>query len=278
MIAGRLTMKRIRLPSGRPSVSRKVIQVASFRLLLMSMLALLAGACTRLDYSLPATIQIDQSSRQAAQVASQRLEASLADNGDFHPGDLVRISFPFLPTLDAEQRVQPSGFISPPLLAPIQTDGLTAAALQQRLQQAYKGKLRHPHVAVALVEYNRKPAPPEFFVLGEVVTPGPKEYRDGLTLVEALARAGGANRSANLSKVVVMEPEGTQLVARMVDVEALLTRKGPGARMVPVIAPNAIVIVPPTNLTLTADRARQIQSIVGFSGLSSAFLIRDLID
>jgi protein involved in polysaccharide export with SLBB domain len=183
-----------------------------------------------------------------------------------------------MPTLDAEQRVQPSGFISPPLLAPIQTDGLTAAILQQRLEQAYRGKLRHPHVVVALVEYNRKPTPPEFFVLGEVATPGPKEYRPGLTLVEALARAGGASRSANLAKVVILEPEGDQLVARLLDLKAMLTGSGgPGSRVIPVIAPNAIVIVPPTSLALTADKARQIQSIVGFSGLSSTYLLRDLI-
>jgi protein involved in polysaccharide export with SLBB domain len=247
------------------------------RLLLIVLLAALLGGCAKVNYDLPATIQIDQPSRQAAQAASVRLETNLGADGDFQPGDLVRISFPYMPTLDAEQRVQPSGFISPPLLAPIQTRGLTAGTLQQRLQQAYKSKLRHPHVAISLVEYNRKPAPPEFFVLGEVIAPGPKEYREGMTLMEALARAGGANRSANLSKVVVLEPEGDQLVARMVDYQALLTGRGTGPRVVPVLAPNAIVIVPPTSLTLTADRARQIQSIVGFSGLSSAFLIRDVI-
>ena len=246
------------------------------RLLLIVLLAGLLGGCTKLDYNLPATIQIDQPSRQAAQAASHRLETQLGVDGDFQPGDLVRISFPYMPTLDTEQRVQPSGFISPPLLAPIQTRGLSAGTLQQRLQQAYKSKLRHPNVAISLVEYNRKPAPPEFFVLGEVIAPGPKEYRDGMTLMEALARAGGANRTANLSKVVVLEPEGDQLAARMVDYQALLTGRGTAPRVVPVLAPNAIVIVPPTNLALTADRPRQIQSIFGFSGLSSAFLIRDV--
>ena len=248
------------------------------RLLLISILALLIGACAKVDYNLPATLPIDQSSREAAALASERLETRLGDEGDFNPGDLVRISFPYMPTLDAEQRVQPSGHISPPLLAPVQTRGLTAGTLQQQLEKAYRGKLRHPHVAVALVEYNRKPAPPEFFVLGEVIAPGPKEYRDGMTLMEALARAGGANRSANLAKVVVMEPEGDQLAARMVDLRAVLSgRTGPDGRVVPVLAPNAIVIVPPTSLALTADRAQQIRSIVGFSGLSSAFLIRDIL-
>lgn len=248
------------------------------RLLLISILVLLLGACAKVDYDLPASLPIDQPSRQAAALASERLETALGDDGDFNPGDLVRISFPYMPTLDAEQRVQPSGFISPPLLAPIQTRGLTAATLQQQLEKSYRSKLRHPQVAVALVEYNRKPAPPEFFVLGEVVAPGPKEYREGMTLIEALARAGGANRTANLSKVVVLEPEGAQLAARMVDFRSILSGKaGPEGRVVPVLSPNAIVIVPPTNLSLTADKAQQIRSIVGFSGLSSAFLIRDIL-
>jgi protein involved in polysaccharide export with SLBB domain len=250
-----------------------------YRLLLISLLTILLGACAKPDHALPGAMEIDQTSLQAAEVATQRLEAALGEDGDFRPGDLVRISFPYMPTLDAEQRVQPSGFISPPLLSPVQTEGLTAAALQQQLERAYKGKLRHPHVAVALVEYNRKPALPEFFVLGEVISPGPKEYRHGLTLMEALARAGGANRSANLSKVVVVEPEGQQMVARMIDYRALLSGGGaPGSRVVPVISPNAVIIVPPTNLALTADRAKQIQSIVGFSGFSSAFLIRNIVN
>jgi protein involved in polysaccharide export with SLBB domain len=252
--------------------------VAYLRLFLLSLLLIPLGACAKLDYDLPATLEVDQPGRYAAQAASKRIEEALGAKGDFQPGDLVRISFPYMPTLDAEQRVQPSGFISPPLLPPLQTRGLTAAALQQRLQEGYKGKLRHPAVGVALVEYNRKPTPPEFFVLGEVIAPGVKEYREGMTLMEALARAGGANRTANLRKVVVVEPDGDQLAARMVDFESLLTGKGlTGPRVVPVVGPNAVVIVPPTNLTLSADRAQQIRSIIGFSGLHAGFPISDIL-
>ena len=243
------------------------------------LLGLLGGCVEKLDYDLPATIEVEQPSRDAAALASKRIEQAMGEDGDFRAGDLVRISFPYMPTLDAEQRVQPSGFISPPLLAPVQTRGLTAHALQKQLEAGYRGKLRHPAVAVALVEYNRKPEPPEFFVLGEVIAPGPKEYREGLTLMEALARAGGTGRQANLSKIVIVEPQGDTLAARMVDYKALLTgRTGPEGRVVPVVGPNAIVIVPPTNLALSADKAKQIQSIVGFSGISSAFLLKDIIN
>ncbi len=242
--------------------------MAFLRLLFPVLLAALLGGCmAKLNYDLPAAMEIDRPSAGAAQLASKRLEEALGANGDFQPGDLVRISFPYMPTLDSEQRVQPTGFISPPLLQPLQTRGLTASALQQKLAASYKSKLRHPHVAVALVEYNRKPTPPEFFVLGEVIAPGPKEYREGLTLVEALARAGGANRTANLRKVVVLEPAGDRIAASMVDFDHLLSGRGGGARVVPVIGPNAIVIVPPTNLALSVDRSQQIRSIIGFSGL-----------
>jgi hypothetical protein len=89
-----------------------------------------------------------------------------------------------------------------------------------------------------------------------------------MTLMEAIARAGGANRTANLKKVVVVEPDGDRLVANMVDFDSLLTGRGVGsARVVPAIGPNAIVIVPPTNLSLSVDRSQQIRSIIGFSGL-----------
>ena len=227
------------------------------------------GACAKADYSPAATMAVDRPSADAAQAASRRLTEAMGANGDFQAGDLVRISFPYMPTLDTEQRVQPSGLISPPLLAPIQTRGLTAADLQRRLEADYVGKLHRPHVAVALVEYNRKPAPPEFFVLGEVIAPGPKEYREGLTLMEALARAGGANRSANLRKVVVIEPAGDTLATRMVDFQGLLAGR---SDVVPVLSPNAVVIVPPTSLALTSSRAQQIRSIVGFSGLQGLAL------
>jgi protein involved in polysaccharide export with SLBB domain len=250
--------------------------VPKLKLFLIALLLPLVAACARLEYDLPASFEIDRPSQQAAQLASRNIVDTMGANGDFQPGDLVRISFPYMPTLDTEQRVQPSGFISPPLLPPVQTRGLTAGALQQQLERSYKGKLGRPLVAVALVEYNRKPAPPEFFVLGEVITPGPKEYREGLTLMEALARAGGTNRNANLRKVVVVEPAGDRLAARMVDYESLLTGRGvSGERIVPVLSPGAVVIVPPTNLALSAERSQQIRSIIGFSGLHLGLPLTD---
>lgn len=256
----------------RVAASEKVLRVAFKTILLIGLLALLPGCFASTNYDLPAEIELTQSSRITAAEASRRIEEALGANGDFSPGDLVRISFPYLPTLDAEQRVQPSGFISPPLLGPVQTRGMTAADLQQRLERLYEPKLERPTVAVSLVEYNQKPQPPEYFVLGEVIRPGAVPYREGATLLEAIARAGGANREANLRTVVVVEPAGDHLVARLVDIDALLSGRG-GARELDYISPFTVVIVPPTNLVLSADRSAAIRRVLGFSGFSSSLRI-----
>ncbi|HEV2746188.1 MAG TPA: SLBB domain-containing protein [Allosphingosinicella sp.] len=233
----------------------------------------LSGCLASTNYA-PGEIALTPSSRTAAQQANARIEAALGAGGDFRPGDLVRISFPYLPALDADQRVQPSGFITPPLLDPIQTRGMTAAQLQQRLERLYQPKLERPVVAVAMVEYNRKPEPPEYFVLGEVIRPGAVEYREGTTLLEAIARAGGANRQAKLSTVVLVEPRGEQMVARLIDVDAMLGGRGDGLpRRMDYVGPNTVIIVPPTNLLLSAERSETIRRIIGFTGFGTGFRI-----
>ena len=237
-------------------------------------LTIVLAGCASPNYDLPARIAVNQDSRAAAAEASAKIERALGAEGDFKPGDLVRISFPYLPTLDSEQRVQPSGVINPPLLGPIQTRGLTSVQLQQRLEELYEPKLERPHVAVTLAEYNRKPEPPEYFVLGEVITPGALPYRPGATVLEALARAGGANRRANLRTVVVIEPAGDHLNAKLVDIQALLSgaRNG-GGREIGFISPYSVVIVPPTNLVLSADRAEAIRRVIGFGNFSTGMRI-----
>ena len=248
----------------------------SFRFLslLCAVAAMLSGCFASANYDLPARIELNQASRVAAREASRKIEEALGADGDFKSGDLVRISFPYLPTLDADQRVQPSGYISPPLLDPIQTRGLTAAQLQERLERLYRPKLERPVVALSLVEYNQKPAAPEYFVIGEVLRPGAIVWRDGTTLIEAIARAGGANRLAKLSNVVVIEPVGDHLDARLVDYDALLTgREDGGPREVDFIGPNTVIIIPPTNLVLAAERGETIRRIIGFGGFSTSVRI-----
>lgn len=236
--------------------------------------ALALAACAGpVKYAPRPEIALNPQSLALARDVSRKVEDRLALDGDFHPNDLVRLSFPYQPLLTADQRVQMSGFISPPLLPPVQTRGLTAAALQARLQALYRAKLERPEVSVAVIEYNRPPPVPEIFVVGEVARPGAYPYRDGTTPFEGLGRAGGAGRDADLARVVLMAPAGDHLEARLIDLSAVLHGSAASLDYLP---PFAILIVPPRGLARDADRGRQIRQIIGFNGFtfgSSATII-----
>ena len=234
-------------------------------LLLSTAAATLAACAGPVRYAPAPTVPLTAGSLDLARDASRMVEARLDQDGDFHAGDLVRLTFPYTPQLNSDQRVQLSGAISPPLLAPVPIRGLTAAELQARLQAMYRPKLARPDVTVSVLEYNRPPPPQEIFVLGEVAKPGNFPYRDGTTPFEGIARAGGGNRDADLSRVVALTPIGNQLVARMLDLSATLNGS---ARPIDFLPPYTILIVPPTGIARDVDRSRQIRAIIGFNGIN----------
>jgi polysaccharide export outer membrane protein len=47
------------------------------------------------------------------------------------------------------------------------------------------------------------PEPKQVFVDGKVGKPGPYVYRDGMTITQALATAGGASETANTTRVQI---------------------------------------------------------------------------
>jgi protein involved in polysaccharide export with SLBB domain len=233
--------------------------------LTLTSLVAIAACAGPLNYAPAPEIALESSSLDLAREVNRKIEDHLALEGDFHPNDLIRLSFPYFPLLQSDQRVQLSGMISPPLLPPIQTKGLSTTQLQSRLTALYRAKLKQPAVAVSVLEYNRPPPAPEIFVLGEVAKPGAFPYRDGINVFEGLARSGGGTRDADLSRVVLLAPDGDRMLARMVDLRAVL--KGDSATL-GYLSPFSILIVPPTTIARDADRSRQIRAIIGFNGVN----------
>lgn len=239
------------------SPSRNFLSIAA--------LAALAACAGPSRYAPAPQIAMDTASLDIARDVSRKIEDHLALDGDFHPNDLIRLTFPRFPLLQNDQRIQLSGMISPPLLQPVQTKGMSVTQLQDQLTALYKSKLKDPTVSISVLEYNRPPPLPEIFVLGEVARAGAFPYRDGTSIFEGLARAGGGNRDADLSRVVLLSPQGDKMSARMIDLRSLL--EGDTATM-GYLSPFSIIIVPPTEIARTADRARQIRQIIGFNGLN----------
>jgi polysaccharide biosynthesis/export protein len=112
-----------------------------------------------------------------------------SEPGAYHlgPGDQIRIITLGEDRLTGEFRVNDSGAISLPLLGTVPVAGLTTAELEHILGEALvKAQLiRDPSVSVEVSTYR------PIFVLGEVNKPGEYPYQPGMTVVSAVAVAGG---------------------------------------------------------------------------------------
>jgi polysaccharide export outer membrane protein len=89
--------------------------------------------------------------------------------------------------------VADSGEISMPLIGAVRARGLTVAALESSIATALKegGIVLTPSVSVQLDQFR------PFFVLGEVQRPGQYPYVEGMTVLTAVAIAGGFTFRAN---------------------------------------------------------------------------------
>ena len=102
-------------------------------------------------------------------------------------GDQIRIITYGEEQLTGEFRVDDAGNVSLPLLGGVQARGLSpqqlAAAISTELRQ--RNLLRDPSVSVEILAYR------PVFILGEVAKPGQYPYQPGMTVLTAVAVAGG---------------------------------------------------------------------------------------
>jgi len=103
--------------------------------------------------------------------------------------------------------VRPDGMISLALLGDVQASGLTPLQLSEQVASKLKKYIQDPNVSVVINQIHSKVV----YLLGEVVKRGPVEMTPGMTLLEAIASAGGLTDFANSRKVYILRNEaGTQ--------------------------------------------------------------------
>ena len=102
-------------------------------------------------------------------------------------GDQLRVITFGEEKLTDDFRVNDSGTLSLPLVGSLQATGLTTGELENSLRTALaKAKLLNdPSVAIEVIAYR------PIFILGEVSHPGQFPYQPGMTVVTAVAVAGG---------------------------------------------------------------------------------------
>lgn len=105
------------------------------------------------------------------------------------PGDLLDVRVFGQPQLSGNLRVGPDGVIAPAFVAPLAVAGKTPVQIQQLLATQFGGMLLHPLVSVRLLENNSR----RVSVNGEVPRPGVYAFSGELSLLQALALAGGVD-------------------------------------------------------------------------------------
>ena len=111
------------------------------------------------------------------------------------PGDMIRVAFSEERNLNGEFPVDETSSASLPLLGRVSVTGLGGAALRDSLITAYEGQLRNQTVQVGILRRVR--------VLGEVNSPGLYHIDPTMTLVDAIALAGGPTTTGKLDGVDV---------------------------------------------------------------------------
>ncbi|MGI4746549.1 MAG: polysaccharide biosynthesis/export family protein [Janthinobacterium lividum] len=89
--------------------------------------------------------------------------------------------------LTGQFSVNDGGNIAVPLLGTIHADGLTTVELEQTIKQELQDRkiLLNPSVSVEVLGYR------PIFIVGEVVKPGQYPYQPNMTVLRAVAIAGG---------------------------------------------------------------------------------------
>ncbi|MBX3231185.1 MAG: polysaccharide biosynthesis/export family protein [Labilithrix sp.] len=115
--------------------------------------------------------------------------------------DQIRVTVWKNPDLSAETTVRPDGIITLPLIGDVKAAGRTPTALQKEITKRYGEfvRLEGTTVNVGVAQVNSY----SFTVSGNVEKAGVYKERNYVTVLEAIALAGGANKYAGNTAFIV---------------------------------------------------------------------------
>jgi polysaccharide export outer membrane protein len=132
--------------------------------------------------------------------------ASTSTAADYRltPGDKLRVEVYKDAQLSQSLQVRPDGKITLPLVGDIVATDLTPIELRDRISASLKEYVTNPVVTVIVVEAS----PALVYVMGEVAQPGSIPMRGSMTVLQALAMAGGFREFANPKDIRILRKGG----------------------------------------------------------------------
>ena len=179
--------------------------------------------------------------------------------GDYYlqPGDNLDVKFFYNPELNDNVTIRPDGKITLQLIDEIQAAGLTPAALDGVITDAYSGLLKEPVTSVIIKEFGGQ----RIYVGGEVNDPQVLNVVGRINALQAVFDAGGFRDNAKLSKVIIVSKgQGNRPLVREVNLKNALKGELPESEYV--LKPFDMVYVPKTNLAKSSEFMTQIYKFI----------------
>jgi polysaccharide export outer membrane protein len=183
----------MKAPKSQSNALRAVLRNAG----LLVLLVMLVG--------LPLAAQA-QPSAQGSPTPAAGADASAAQAAAADPSyiigadDVLDISVWKEPDVSRSVPVRPDGKISLPLVSDVQAAGLTPSQLAADLTTRLKKFLNDPQVTVIVTAINSR----RIYIVGEVARPGAFPLLPNMTVLQALADAGGFTTFANTKKIHIL--------------------------------------------------------------------------
>lgn len=132
--------------------------------------------------------------------------------------DLLAIKVFQAEELSQSVRVDPRGNISMPLIGNVRAEGLSQFQLQSAIAQKLKASyLQNPQVTVSIEEFTKQ----RVTVEGEVQKAGVYPIQGEITLLQAIALAGGPGNLADPAKTVIFRKKGNTVKAYNLNLDAI---------------------------------------------------------
>jgi polysaccharide export outer membrane protein len=132
--------------------------------------------------------------------------------------DVVEVSVWKEGDLSRTVPIRPDGKITLPLIGDVAAEGLTPSQLEKVVQDKLSPFVRDPRVTVIVHDVNGS----RVYVTGMVTHPGAFPLRSHMTVLQALAMAGGLAEFADRGEITVLHADGTRHV---VDYDDLVNGK-----------------------------------------------------
>lgn len=155
------------------------------------------------------------------------------------PGDVVEVRVYNEPELSGTHQISDNGTIRLPLIGAIQAAGATPDQLTVRITQAYNERyLKDADVSLFVKEHTSR----KVYVLGQVAKPGPYPFDGKMTIIDAVALAGGTTKLADANSTLITRDRDGKQVRVVVKVGSI----GEGREPDIALEPGDIIFVPET--------------------------------